>query len=64
MRKVTWVDSEVHLLPPEWCRPEYMPPAGERVMRRVVYEHPEREAALSRATVDELLVEMETAGID
>ena len=33
-------------------------------MRRVVYEHPEREAALSRATVDELLVEMETAGID
>jgi predicted TIM-barrel fold metal-dependent hydrolase len=33
-------------------------------MRRVVYDHPEREAALSRASAEDLLAEMETAGID
>ena len=36
----------------------------ETIIKRVIYEHPERELALSRATVDGLLAEMEVAGID
>jgi predicted TIM-barrel fold metal-dependent hydrolase len=59
-----WVDSEVHLLPPEWCRPDHQPRGGEDVLQRVVYDHPEREAALSQATAEGLMAEMERAGID
>ena len=62
--KVVWVDSEVHLLPPEWCPPHYQPPTQEAVMRHMVYDHPEREMALSRASVEGLLAEMEAARID
>ncbi len=61
---VIWVDSEVHLLPPEWCQSNYYPPAEEAVMRRIIYDHPEREMALSRASVAGLLAEMEKAGVD
>jgi len=59
-----WVDSEVHLFPPEWCEPRYQPPATEHVMRRMIFEHPEREQALSRATAEGLLNEMGRTGID
>lgn len=59
-----WVDSEVHLLPPECCRSRYQPPADETVLRRVIYDHSERDAALAKATVDGLLSEMDAARID
>ena len=64
MAEDIWIDSEVHLLPPDWCRSDYCPPHSEEVMGRVVYNHEEREAALSRATVESLLIEMEESGIE
>jgi len=63
-RATLWVDSEVHLLPPEGCSPNYQPPAEETGLHRVIYDHPERDAALARATLDGLLSEMEAARID
>ncbi|MFC1673132.1 amidohydrolase family protein [Pseudomonadota bacterium] len=62
--KRVWTDAEVHLLPPQWCRADYTPPAGEDVLMRVVYNHPERENALSRATAEAALEEMNRAGIE
>jgi hypothetical protein len=59
-----WVDAEVHLFPPEWCRPGYFPEGDETVMRAKIYDHPERAAALSQAHEEGLLAEMERAGID
>lgn len=61
---IIWADAEVHLFPPEWCASQYRPAAAEKVMRRVIYDHPEREPALSRASADGLLTEMEHTGID
>jgi predicted TIM-barrel fold metal-dependent hydrolase len=59
-----WIDSEVHLFPPEWCKQNYFPPALEETINRVIYNHPEKDMALSQATVDGLLMEMERSHID
>lgn len=59
-----WIDSEVHLFPPEWCKKDYFPPAKEVVINRMVYNHPERNIALSQGSVDGLLSEMEKSHID
>ena len=63
-KDAAWVDGEVHLFPPEWCRAGYRPPAAETAIRRLIYEHPEGGTALSRASVEGLLAEMDAAGVD
>ncbi|MHC5005607.1 MAG: amidohydrolase family protein [Planctomycetota bacterium] len=62
--RTVWIDCEVHVFPPQWCGRGFAPPPDEPVLRRVVYDHPERDAALSRATVEDLLEEMDRAGVD
>lgn len=59
-----WIDAEVHLFPPEWCVKGYRPPATESVMIEKFWDHPEGELALSRASEEGLLSEMERCGID
>jgi predicted TIM-barrel fold metal-dependent hydrolase len=59
-----WIDAEVHLLPPEWCTADYWPPTSESVMRRVVYDHKDRDRALRLATFESLEASMATCGID
>lgn len=60
-----WVDSEVHLFPPEWCEPNYDPPASEISLRSAIYDYSrkERDLALARASVEGLLAEMERSRI-
>ena len=63
-KTITWIDSEVHLIPPEWCNKDYCPPSTEVIMKRIIYNHPERNQALSQGSVDGLLSEMEKSHID
>jgi predicted TIM-barrel fold metal-dependent hydrolase len=58
-----WMDAEVHLLPPEWCTRDFLPAQEEDILRKLVYTHPDRELALSRATAEATLEEMDRAGI-
>jgi predicted TIM-barrel fold metal-dependent hydrolase len=58
------IDAKVQLLPPEWCFPGTEPPESESAILDIVYSHPGRDKALSQASVDGLLDEMERAGID
>jgi len=59
-----WIDAEVHLLPPEWCKPSFLPASTETVMRRVLYEHRDRDIALPRATFEALEESMSVCGLD
>jgi predicted TIM-barrel fold metal-dependent hydrolase len=61
--KNTFVDCEVHVLPPQWCDAGYRPSAAEHVITRLIYDHPDREAALRGATEEGLIAEMERSGI-
>lgn len=63
-QRLAYVDCEVHVLPPEWCRQGFRPPRGETVIARKLYDHPERDGALRGAQEDGLLAEMERAGIE
>jgi predicted TIM-barrel fold metal-dependent hydrolase len=59
-----WIDAEVHVLPPEWCNRDYYPAMSENVMRRVVYDHPERAEALRGATYEALRESLAACGLD
>jgi uncharacterized protein len=59
-----WIDGEVHLLPPEWCKQRFNPPATETVMRRVLYDHRDRHIALPLATFEALEESMAVCGLD
>lgn len=58
------VDCEVHVLPPEWCGADFRPPAAERTIAGLIYDHPERQQALRGASAEGLLAEMTRAGVD
>lgn len=60
---IRWIDAEVHLFPAEWCTESWQPPHEERVLRRTIYEHPDREVALAGADINGLIAEMDRAGI-
>lgn len=59
----SYIDCEVHVLPPEWCRSTFRPPADETVINRKFYDHPERDIALRGAHEAALLAEMDRSGI-
>ncbi len=58
-----WLDAEIHLLPPEWCAGGFVPDASETVLRRVLYDHPDRDVALAQASETGLLREMARSGV-
>jgi uncharacterized protein len=62
--ELLYVDCETHVLLPEWCRASFRPPSDEHVITRLIYDHPDREVALSQAAEEGLLREMDRAGID
>ena len=62
-RRFAYVDCEVHVLPPEWCRQGFRPPERETVINRKIYDHPKRDIAMRGAHEDALLAEMDRSGI-
>lgn len=58
-----FVDAEVNIVPEPWCAPDFRPPPGEAAARRLIYDHPDRDLALSRAGIPALRREMKRTGI-
>lgn len=58
-----WVDAQIHLLPPEWCKSDFQPPLIEETAIRLIFGQPDRDAVLPLASAEAAIEEMDRAGI-